>query len=183
MDLPVMVWYRKYFLVSGAGFIFEDDNGRCTIDPRDAEVITPLENYAGVTYRAIYPGEKIYALGYLHTLSKQKTEYERKSLIRQMLVGWKRNKLRFLMNFDSNNDGVIDDEEMRFAHSAAERITDDDIEDTYQEPATHTISSPVDGRPFILSSIHPDDLVATYKRAMLFHFCTWSLLALFSYLI
>lgn len=179
-DLPVMVWYRKYFLTSSAGFILDDGKGRCTIDPRDAEVITPLHHYIGILFRAIYPNETIYALGYLQTLSKQRTEEERNTLVRHALVSWKRNQFKFLNYFDKNHDGKIDESEMQIAKLAAERKVDNNLEEVYLEPATHTISTPTDGRPFILSSIHPDDLIVRYKRAMIFHFAAWIALALFS---
>lgn len=181
-ELPVMVWYRKYFFTSAAGFILDDERGRCTIDPRDAEVITPLHHYIGIFYRAIYPNETIYVLGYLQTLSKQRTELERKSLVSSKLVEWKRNQFKFIDYFDDNNDGKIDEQEMRTANQAAERKVDDDLENIYLEPATHTITAPNDGRPFILSSIHPDVLIVRYKRAMIFHFVTWFSLTVFSLL-
>ncbi len=179
-DLPVMVWYRKYFLTSSAGFILEDSKGRCTINPRDAEVITPLYHYIGILYRAIYPNETVYVLGYLETLSKQRTEEERKSLVRQKLVGWKRNQFKFLNYFDKNNDRKIDEIEMKTAKNAAERNINEVLEEVYLEPATHTISAPEDGRPFLLSSIHPDELVIKYKRAMIFHFLAWAIFGFFS---
>jgi len=182
-NLPVMVWYRRYFLTSSAGFILEDDKGRCTIDPRDAEIITPLYHYIGILYRAIYPHETIYVLGYLETLSKHRTELERKSLVMTKLVGWKRNRFRFLDYFDSNNDGKIDATEMRAAHQAAERNVDNELEDVYLEPATHTISAPQDGRPFLLSSIHPDELIVNYKRSAIFHVFVWLTFAIFSLLL
>lgn len=179
-ELPVMVWYRKYFLTSSAGFILDDGKGRCTIDPRDAEVITPLHHHMGIFYRAIYPNETIYALGYLQTLSKQRTEEERNILVRHTLVDWKRNQFKFLNYFDRNNDGKIDELEMQAAKQAAERKVGNELEEVYLEPGTHTISTPTDGRPFILSSIHPDDLIVRYKRAMIFHFIAWITLVLFS---
>ena len=182
-ELPVMVWYRKYFLTSSAGFILDDGKGRCTVDPRNAEVITPLQHYIGIFYRAIYPNETIYALGYLQTLSKQRTEEERNSLVRQKLVFWKRNQFKFLNYFDRNNDGKIDDAEMLMAKQAAERSIDNDLEDIYLEPATHTITAPDDGRPFLLSSIHPDTLIVRYKRAMIFHVVAWLMFAVISLII
>ena len=182
-DLPVMVWYRKYFLTSSAGFILDDGKGRCTIDPRDAEVITPLYHYIGILYRAIYPHETIYALGYLQTLSKIRNEDERNTLVRHKLVSWKRNQFKFLNYFDKNNDGKIDEAEMGSAKIAAERAVDSELEEVYLEPATHTISVPDDGRPFLLSSIHPDDLIFRYKRAFIFHFIAWLTLILFALII
>lgn len=176
-EVPPMVWYRTIFRTSWSGFLLHDDEGRCTIDPRNAEVITPLYKYNQFIYNAIYPGEIIYALGELETLKKHRTEYERKGLTLSKLGEWKRAKSRFLDYFDSNKDGKIDDSELKTAKDAAEREVDHDMETAYQLPATHVVASPNDGRPFILSSIHPDDLIKRYKIATLAHFATWIFLS------
>lgn len=173
LDLPPMVWYQNLLTTSSAGFILEDDKGRCTIDPRDAEVITPLHNYGNKFYHAIYPSEFVYVLGQLETLKKHKTEYEKSGLVTSKVVEWKRNKHTFLDYFDTNKDGKIDDAEMAFAKEAAEKEVDYDVEQDYQKPPTHVISTPEDGRPFLLSSIHPDELVQKYKWAMVMHLFVW----------
>jgi len=172
-ELPPMVWYQSFFTTSGAGFLLDDEKGRCTIDPRDAEVITPTYSYNNRYYHSIYPGETIYVLGQLETLKKHKTEYERDGLIRSKVIEWKHNQYNFLDYFDENKDGKIDDVEMETAKNAAIREVDVDIEQSYQEPATHVVSRPQDGRPFILSSIHPDDLIRRYNRAIIFHLIAW----------
>lgn len=176
-EVPPMVWYRTLFRTSWSGFLLHDDKGRCTIDPRNAEVITPLYKYNQYIYNAIYPDETIYALGDLETLKKHHTEYERKGLILSKLGEWKRSKFRFLAYFDTNKDGKIDEAELKAAKNAAEREVDYDMEAAYQLPATHVVSSPNDGRPFILSSIHPDDLIKRYKIATLAHFVNWVFLS------
>ena len=172
-ELPPMVWYDYLFQSSGAGFILDDGNGRCTIDPAEAEVITPLYQYNNRHYHAIYPGETIYVLGQLETLKKHKTEYERDGLIRSKVIQWKKNQTSFLDYFDTNKDGKIDDAEMDFAKHAAANEVDHEVEASYQKPATHVVSRPTGKRPFILSSIHPDDLLRRYKRAIVFHLMAW----------
>ncbi|MEE9327352.1 MAG: hypothetical protein V3U71_08635 [Cocleimonas sp.] len=179
LDFPVMVWYRKVFRTSSAGFILNDERGKCTVDPRNAEVIAPLRQYNGHSFHAIYPKDEVYIIGLLETLSRQYTEHERKSFISSKLIEWKRAHLKFLNYFDSNSDGKIDDQEMSTARDAAERIVDKQLENIYIEPATHTIYSPSDSRPFIISSIHPDKLILRYKRAMLFHLSIWIILSIF----
>lgn len=173
LELPPMVWHQDSFTTSGAGFILEDEKGRCTIDPRDAEVITPLYTYNNRYYHAIYPGESVYVLGQLETLKKHKTEYEADGLIRSKVIEWKKDQLNFADYFDTNKDGIIDDAEMETAKSAAKREVHSEIEDDYKKPPTHVVSSPNDGRPFLLSSIHPDDLVRKYRRAMAVHLFVW----------
>ncbi len=182
-ELPPMVWHRQLFRSSWSGFFLRDAKGQCTIDPRDAEVITPTYQYNSYIYHAIYPGEVIYALGNLETLNKHRTEWERKGLIIRKLVEWKRARFRFLDYFDSNRDGVIDDGELQHAKDAAQREVDEEIELSYQEPATHVVSRAKDGRPFILSSIHPDALVKRYKIATMAHLAAWMFLLLIAYLL
>ena len=180
IELPPMVWYKKYLFSSSAGFLLNDGKGICTIDPRDAEVITPRHHYGSEAYYAIFPNEKIYVLGQLETLSKQRNEFERKALVSSKIVEWKRHPVRFLDYFDRNNDGVIDEGEMAQVRNHAERTVDDSLEEIYQEPASHIISRPSDGRPFIISSVHPDALLTRYKRAMIFHFIVWIVLTIFA---
>ncbi len=179
-ELPAMVWYRKYLYTSSAGFLLNDGKGVCTVDPRDAEVITPRHHYGSEAYYAIFPDEKIYVLGQLETLSKQRNEYERKALVTSKIVEWKRHPIRFLDYFDRNNDGAIDESEMAQVRNSAERTVDNSLEEIYQKPASHVVSRPTDGRPFIISSIHPYELLTRYKRAMLFHFFTWVVLTVFA---
>ncbi len=179
LDFPVMVWYRKVFRTSSAGFIVKNESGTCTVDPRNAEVIVPLREYNGHSFHAIYPKDEVYIIGLLETLSKQYTEHERKSLVSSRLIDWKRAHLKFLNYFDRNSDGKIDDQEMNTARTAAERMVDNQLENIYLKPATHTIYNPSDSRPFIISSIPPEKLTARYKRAMLFHLSIWVTLSIF----
>lgn len=172
-EMPVMVWYAKHMISSTAGFILEDEKGRCTIDPRDAEVITPNYRYNDHSYKAIYPGETIYVLGYLETLNKHRTEYERNALISSQVAKWKQNRFSFLDMFDKNHDGKVDETEMSLARDTATNNVDQKLERIYQEPSTHVISNPSDGRPFILSSIHPEKLLKKYKIAFLIHSAIW----------
>ncbi|MGK0269740.1 MAG: hypothetical protein ACI88H_000372 [Cocleimonas sp.] len=178
IELPIMVWYAKNMFSSTAGFILEDEKGRCTIDPRDAEVITPNYRYNDHSYKAIYPGETIYVLGYLETLNKHRTEYERNSLIGKKVLKWKQNRFHFLDLFDRNNDGKIDDSEMQNVRESATNLVDAELEEVYQEPATHVVSHPNDGRPFLLSSIHPDQLLKKYKISLWVHTFIWIYLSI-----
>ena len=180
LELPVMVWYSSELRTCSAGFLLNDGKGICTVDPRDAKVITPRYHYGSSSYNAIYPAETIYVIGQLETLSKQRNEDERKNLIHSKILEWKRNPVKFLDYFDKNKDGKIDDREMSVVKRAATRIVDDELEASYQLPASHVISRPVDSRPFIISSIHPDKLILRYKRAMYFHLTAWALLTIFA---
>lgn len=180
-ELPVMVWYRKFLYISSAGFLLHDERSDsfCTIDPRDAEVITPYYHFGTYSYFAIYPHETIYVIGELQTLSKQRNEIERKGLVSSKIVDWKRHPIRFLNYFDKDGNGIVDDAEMAVVRQSASRIVDEELEEVYLQPANHVVSRPSDGRPFILSSIHPDELITRYQRAKLLHLVVWFVLTIF----
>ena len=173
LELPPTVWFRNFHRTSSAGFLLHDDDGRCTIDPHNAEVITPLKSYNMHYYWAIFPGETLYVLGHLETLKKHRTEFERNNLISHKLADLKQNQSRFLDYFDKNNNGKIDPDEFQTARKSAERMVDEELELSYQEPPTHIISQADDERPFIISSIHPDKLLKRYKMAYIGHLFAW----------
>jgi len=178
-ELPPMLWYKNHLFESWSGFLVSDDKGRCTLDPNGAEVITPNYSYNDHYYRAIYPGEMIYVIGQLETLKKHRNDFERNSLVSKKLVEWKRDRLFFLDYFDKNKDGDICESEMKTAKHAATNFVDLALEEVYQKPATHIVSKPEDGRPFIVTSIHPDTLLLRYKRAAFFHLSAWITLSIY----
>ena len=178
LELPPSVWFRNFYRTSSSGFLLHDDDGRCTIDPRHAEVITPLKTYNMQYYWAIFPGETIYVLGHLETLKQHRTEFERNNLISHKLADLKQNQTRFLDYFDKNNNGIIDPDEFQTARASAERMVDEELEMSYQAPPTHIISQADDGRPFIISSIHPDKLLKRYKIAYIGHLLVWAYLSI-----
>ena len=183
-DLPPMLWHRIWYkyrvFASWSGFIVYDDKGRCTLDAVGAEVITPTYLYNHKLYNAIYPNETLYIIGHLETLKKHRNDYERNALISNKLLEWKRNTHQFLDYFDRNRDGKIDETEMLSAKQAATRTVDMELEEIYQQPATHIVSKPDDGRPFIVSSIPPEKLLTRYKRSIVYHLSSWLLLSLFA---
>ncbi len=179
-DLPSMLWYKTLNFESWAGFLISDEKGRCTLNPDGAEVITPGYIYSGRNYKAIYPGEMIYVIGQLHTLKKHRNDYERNSLVSTKLREWKRNKLNFLDYFDADKSGVIEEGEMQTAKHAATNFVDMALEELYQKPATHVVSKSDDGRPFIVTSIHPETLLVRYKRAIVFHIAAWIILSIYT---
>ncbi len=178
-ELPPMLWYKNHIFESWSGFLLSDEKGRCTLDPKGAEVITPNYSYNQHYYNAIYPNEMIYVLGQLKTLKVHRNDYERNSLVLNKLREWKGNKNNFLDYFDTDKDGSINQEEMENAKHAATNIIDMELEELYQKPATHIVSKSDDNRPFIITSIHPEKLLNRYKRALYFHISAWLVLSIF----
>jgi len=180
LDLPPMLWYKNHLFESWSGFLLSDEKGRCTLDPNGAEVITPNYSYNHNYYRAIYPGEMIYVIGQLNTLKKHRNDYERNSLVLTKIQEWKRNKLNFLDYFDANKDGRIDESEMHTVKHAATNSVDMALEEIYKKPATHVVSKSDDGRPFIVTSVHPEALLKRYKHAAVFHIAAWIILSVYT---
>ena len=178
-ELPPMLWFKNHLLESWSGFLVSDEKGRCTLDPNGAEVITPNYSYNHHYYNAIYPNEMIYVIGQLKTLKKHRNEFEKNSLVLTKLQEWKSNRPNFLDYFDADKDGRIDEGEMRTAKDAATNFVDMALEELYQKPATHIVSKSDDGRPFIVTSIHPEKLLVRYKRAVIFHTFAWVILSIF----
>ena len=176
-DLPTMVWFNDGQRQSSNRFLLSDNEGFCTVDPSSAEVIATSKIYADKHFNAIFPDETIYIFGYLKTLRKQRTEYEKNNMVSTLIAKWKKDSSLFLDCFDKNKDGAIDEAEMKTARASAVDITDQQMEEVYKVPATHIITNPNDGRPFLITSTHPEKLILRYKRAMLVHTALWVLLS------
>lgn len=172
-SVPPMLWYRDLNSISSLGFLLYDNKGKCTLDPTGAELITRKYTYNEDKYSAIFPGDTIYVFGMLETLDKHRNEHEKRSLVSKKLQEWKRNRVSFLHHFDSNKDGIINNGEMKTAKEAATKFVDLALEEVYKKPSTHVVSKPNDGRPFIVSTIHPDKLIKRYKIALWIHCFIW----------
>ena len=183
LELPPVVWFSTPNQTSSQTFLVNDEFGSCTIDPRYAEIITPLHYRNQRSFRGIFPGQTVYVLGQLTTLSSHQTDTQKREAVLNLLGNWKRDQHEMLRRFDKNGDGRIDSQELMAARDAAEAAIDDHLDYEYQQTATHLIDKPKDGRPFILSSIPLDDLLNRYSLMMLGHLVSWVLLGVFALLI
>lgn len=179
--LPPVVWFSRPSQQSREQFLVEDEYGSCTIDPRKAEIITELYYRQQYWYRAIFPGQKVYVLGQLTTVNGHKTDNQRHQVILGTLADWKKDHYEMLRRFDKNDDGKIDDQELKLAKQAAESVVDDELDHSYRQSATHLIEKPRDGRPFILSSIPLEKLLRRYWQAIVFHLCAWPILSVLAF--
>ena len=180
LEIPPVVWFRTQNQTSSQAFLVNDEFGSCTIDPRYAEIITPIHYRYQHSFRGIFPGQTVYVLGQLTTLSSHQTDLQKREAVLNLLGNWKRDQHEMLRRFDKNGDGRIDSQELLAARDAAEEAIDDHLDYEYQQAATHLVEKPQDGRPFILSSIPLDDLLSRYLLMMLGHLASWLLFGAFA---
>ncbi|MGB1311584.1 MAG: EF-hand domain-containing protein [Leucothrix sp.] len=180
--LPPTVWFRTIKQRSIDGFLVTDEYGSCTVDPQKAEVIAPLFYRQQHWYRAIYPGETIYILGQLKTLSGHYTDLDKRQATLQLLGNWKKDHFDMLERFDKNGDGNIDQQELTVARKAAEAVIDDHHDYEYRQTASHIINQTDDGRPFIISSIPIETLLKRYSFWMMAHLVAWPALSVIALL-
>lgn len=178
LHLPPVVWFSTPQQTSDQTFLVHDELGSCTVDPSDAEIIAPLHFRQQHWFRAIFPGQTIYVLGQLTTLTSHQTDREKRQAVLHLLGQWKKDQHEMLRRFDQNGDGKIDSQELLRARDAAEQTIDDHLDYEYQQTATHIVEKPKDGRPFILSNIPLENLLERYSNMMLTHLISWPILGL-----
>jgi len=176
-------------------FWLQDETGRVVIDPEGADV-TPrhkdswrsssslggisrrpanvtnfLSSHMGhgnyrLTEERINPGESLYALGLLKSVSSYTSMPTVDEDVRELLKDWKKDQPTLLQRFDLNKDGKIDEIEWRLARAQARR----DTMKNRQEQVIHSadglnVLNPTrDGsRPYILSAFTQAELTKRYK--------------------
>ena len=159
---------------SGELFWLEDATGRCVVDPDKAVVYpsakdvwygssaTPeggphmggmhLGGRYRYTERRMLEGDPLYALGYFHTqgpVSAGDIDEE----VRQQLAAWKQDQAWLIQHFDTNHDGVVDQQEWEAARQEARRLVLEQERDNLKRPPVDVLGRPPDGREFILSTL------------------------------
>ena len=80
-----------------------------------------------------------------------------------LLRRWKRDGSALAQQYDTDGDGDIDSGEWQRAVTDAESEVVAQDDDMRRKPGLHMMRAPVDGRPFLLSSRHPDELRQRYN--------------------
>lgn len=187
-------WKILYQHTSDQPFLLDDGTGTCLVDPKDAEITSNekliwhgdtewptrtqvLDNDSAIVamtkrYRyseqLILPGQRLYILGTLQTQSPA-TEKSVQQIARDLLNHWKQDQQQLLENFDTNQDGEIDQVEWEAARKQAFSQARTIHKQLQHQPDVHQVSCPKNGsRPFIIS-VHPQTaLIARYRRHALF---------------
>lgn len=170
-DLPPTVWLAGY--IEDQPFVLEDDDGRCVLYPRSAEmVIQPADTHL-YWLQAIYPGQTLYALGELRTHSADNHGQSHRQRISEVLARWKQNPRQLLSNFDANNNGRLDPEEWERVKVSAANVAESMVQEQRSSPVTHVLGRPRDGRVFMITNIPPQQLAQRYHIAAWLHSALW----------
>ncbi len=176
-------------------FWLQDDTGRVVVDPEGADV-TPqhkdswrssssvggiahlpagvsnffTSNIGSGAYRLteerINPGERLYALGLLKSVSSYTSMPTVDEDVRELLKDWKKDQPMLLQRFDLNRDGKIDEIEWRLARAQARRETMKNREELvfHSADGLNVLGPTRDGsRPYILSAFTQAELTKRYK--------------------
>lgn len=162
-DLPPTVWLAGF--IEDQVFVLEDDDGRCVLYPKSAEiVIQPADNHL-YWLQAIYPGQTLYALGELRTHSADNQWQSHRHRISEVLADWKQNPRQLLNNFDANGNGQLDPDEWERVKVSAANVAESMVQEQRSKPVTHVLERPRDGRVFLITNVPPQQLARRYRVA------------------
>lgn len=179
---PVRRWRTLRQETSDGLFMLRDDTGTCVVDPEGAEVTPSVsQEWYGMTptpppfnlpaplfgSRYRYREERIQGGDYLYATGELRSSggidgAGRAETVHQLLATWKRDQASLLARFDHNGDGVIDIDEWEQARRAADQEAAIEVGRRLAEPGVLLLSRPPQ-RPYLLSTLAPQRLVARYK--------------------
>jgi len=181
-------WYTVESGVSESIFHLVDETSLCVVDPDGAEITPSVKlvwrgdsprplhtpNKTGFWYRFFSFGnyrymecrlreyDPLYAIGQFVGAG----DHESLSIneaARDLLATWKRDKLGLLQRFDRDRNGEIDLVEWEEARQAAEREVIATWRERQQQNEVSLLKKPPGGKPYILSSLPQDRLIAHYR--------------------
>jgi hypothetical protein len=115
------------------------------------------------TEEAIYPGDRLYAIGLFKSFGEADRMAIRDELIRARLSQWKTDHADLLQRFDRDGNGSIDLTEWEVARRSASReVTKQQLQEDAQ--SQHTLGRTNSTRhPFLISAHGEFDLVKRYR--------------------
>lgn len=194
-------WRVVYNAISDQRFKLIDGDSSCYVDPTHAEVngneyltwfgntewptkTLLLESQSALyeftnNYRysesLILPGQSLYILGQFTTSSAAMQQSERSIMI-DVLNEWKKDQVDLKQRFDSNHDGMIDQQEWGIARQQARAEAEQIHQQLALEPEVNIIAKPTkSGYPFIISVYSQVLLSKRYRR--------YTLLSLIAFLV
>jgi hypothetical protein len=181
-------WTNIFDECSGDLFRLVDDTGWCVIDPDHAHVIAEsditwygsstdsrskvpprtrwLSLSIGGNYRfrerLIRPATSLYALGEFRSFQNNRAEEVIAKQVEDLLGQWKLQPQRYLVDYDFDGNGKIQQQEWKAIRAAARKRVLAKM--NRQDSEHHLLLRPQDTRhPFILSAVAEEELVANKK--------------------
>lgn len=177
------LWMTLESSTSETPFLLQDDTGSCLIDARGAK-ITPTEsdswyghhrfpqrkpgntdpgllgmlmdggNNFRYTEERLHAHDTLYVLGDFKTVTGASDELVLGQQVAKLLKVWKHDQVELKKRFDSNADGVIDEQEWNDARSMAEAEVLKSRLEQAAVPALDVLSKPrLRRRPFLISHL------------------------------
>ncbi len=173
------LWYRyqvehktsddKWELVeqaqSQASFVLDDGSGLCLVDPEGAEIVTRhCKRWNNGDYRyvewTLRQQDAIYVLGNFLTRHPHQG-LDAGADVRELLAGWKQDRIGLLKRFDLNQDGEVDEREWELARRLARGEVEMKHRELRRQPELHL----VEGAPsslYLISNHEPDKLARRF---------------------
>lgn len=169
--------------VSDALFSLNDGTGDCLINPDGAHVRTTtrevwngrqrhprLANKRGLlgflsigknyryTEERLHAGQPLYAIGDFRSSGGGRQGLDLAAQQGAVIREWKSDFSGLLQRFDSDNNGLLDDQEWRRVRLAAQLEAEDRHRQQSLKPALHHLAKPRESQPFVLSTTGEDEL-------------------------
>ncbi len=145
-------------------FAIDDGTGSACILPHGAEIVCRRRyvshgDNTRLVEEKILPGDPLYVVGQFssHTREPQ-LEQPAYELTRQ----WERDPAQ-RRTFDLDRNGRLDQKEWLAMHEAAKLKVVSDAARDAAAPAHHLIFKPADSRPYLISSVPPEELAGRYR--------------------
>jgi hypothetical protein len=177
---------------SVAPFLLTDETDVCLVDPRGAEVFpTDESTWRGATpwpagasaadaatalavatagrgeYRyteyRIYPDVRVGVVGEFRTLDGISQDDPLTRAL-ELLRAWKNDQPSLLRRFDTDHDGVLNQQEWERARAAARRQVLEELPQARVLPRLNVIGRPSDRRPFLLAGMELEKVARRYRR-------------------
>ncbi len=168
-------WERVEKRTSDSLFLLRDATGSCIVDPEGADVfpehkrtwnasqalgLTTVGSFRGSNYRYrefyLLPHELICVIG-LHKTHAAIDEWDDAEELRRLLAEWKRNQTKLINRFDTNKDGVLDQDEWQAARNEARKQVAQEKHRHAATPGVNVIGAPPDRRPFLIAPLDNSD--------------------------
>lgn len=185
-------WQRVEQGSSDAIFALDDATGRCVVDPDGAEIVPSTvivwrgrEPRPGFSPKAtsrlnlwfgkgpyrytesrIHEDDSLGAVGGFRTLGSGWVSTADEE-VRQVLAGWKRDRIALLRRFDRDHDGDVNLDEWDRAQQAAEQEVARGGDEPAEGPPVNVLSKPDDGRAYCLFASEPSTMAKRHRGAAL----------------